>query len=160
MQRDKKIALAAAKQILPESTHLVVSQNLLPFLFESGALVGRTYDALMTRLPVEKLQKRLDFAFPLHSISLTLYDFRAPVGLFAAEKKALTRARKIITPNTEIAELFKNKVVRLNWELPALKAQNNLGNKILFPASALGRKEAYVIKKTSSRIKPLSSGIG
>ncbi|MFN3640953.1 MAG: VanW family protein, partial [Flavobacterium sp.] len=38
LQLDKKIAFAAARQIPVDSTHLVISQNLLPFIFETGAL--------------------------------------------------------------------------------------------------------------------------
>ncbi len=60
-----------------ESTHLVITQNLLPFLWEEGVLGGRTFDVLMNRLPVEILHKRLDMAKENFPESNTLDDFRA-----------------------------------------------------------------------------------
>jgi len=150
---DKKIAFAAARQIPIDSTHLVISQNLLPFIYETGALGGRTYDVLMTRLPFEKLHERLDFAFSNHIESPTLKDFRASKELVELESKALTKARKIITPHTEIAEIFKNKVVKLNWEIPKKSNKQIIGNKVLFPASAVGRKGAYEIKRLAKELQ-------
>ena len=32
--------------------HVTLTQNLLPFLWRSGVLGGRTFDVLMTRLPL------------------------------------------------------------------------------------------------------------
>lgn len=153
LQLDKKIAFAAARQIPVDSTHLVVSQNLLPFLFETGALGGRTFDVLMTRLPLEKLHERLDCAFLNHSDSPTLKDFRASKDLIELENKALTKARKIITPHSEIAEIFKNKVVKLNWFIPSSSNGQTKGNKVLFPASAVGRKGAYEIRRLASELQ-------
>lgn len=149
---DKKIAKAAAQQIPVEATHLVISQNLLPFLYESGVLGGRTFDVLMTRLPMEKLHERLDFAHAQHTESPTLNDFRASSSLISTENKALTQARKIITPHSEIAEIFKYKVEALNWKIPTLKNEKTTGNKILFPASAVGRKGAYEIKRLAQEL--------
>jgi hypothetical protein len=146
LELDKKIAKKAAKNIPLASTHLVISQNLLPFIYETGVLGGRTFDVLMTRLPFEKLHERLDFAFSKHTESPTLRDFRVPKELIELENKALTKARKIITTHSEIAEIFKNKVEKLNWELPMLPNIKQRGNKVLFPASAVGRKGAYEIK--------------
>jgi hypothetical protein len=104
LQLDKKIAFATARKIPVECTHLVISQNLLPFLYESGVLGGRTFDVLMTRLPFEKLHERLDAAFSTHQGSATLRDFRASEKLVTLENKALTLARNIITPHSEIKE--------------------------------------------------------
>ena len=147
LQLDKKIALAAAGKIPVESTHLVISQNLLPFLYESGVLGGRTFDVLMTRLPFEKLHERLDAAFSNHQGSATLRDFRASEKLVTLENKALTLARNIITPHSEIKELFRNKVVHLAWHIPSSNSKIGKGGKVLFPASAVGRKGAYDIKR-------------
>jgi hypothetical protein len=153
LQLDKKIAIAAARQIPIDSTHLVISQNLLPFLFETGALGGRTFDVLMTRLPFEKLHQRLDSALSNYPESPTLKDFRASKHLIEVEKTALNKARQIITPHTEIAELFKNKVVKLAWFIPSATKQQSLGQKVLFPASAVGRKGAYEIKRLAHELQ-------
>lgn len=153
LQLDKKIAFAAARQIPIDSTHLIISQNLLPFIYETGALGGRTYDVLMTRLPFEKLHEKLDIAFSNHPESPTLKDFRAPKELIDLENEALTKARQIITPHSEIAGIFKNKVVKLNWQIPSAANGQKKGNKVLFPASAVGRKGAYEIKRLAKELK-------
>ena len=147
LELDKKIARAAANQIPIESTHLVISQNLLPFIYETGFLGGRTFDVLMNRLPIEKLQERLDYAHSKHPESETLNDFRTTSKLANIELIALKKARKIITPHSEIAEMFNNKVEKLNWHIPSKSIEHLKGNKILFPASAVGRKGAYEIKR-------------
>lgn len=152
LQLDKKIAHAAAKCISIDSTHLIIAQNLLPFINETGALGGRTYDVLMTRLPIEKLHERLDFAHSKYPESYTLKDFRAPKRLIELENKALTKARKIITTHSEIQQIFKNKVEKLDWQIPTSEKIKSLGNKVLFPASAIGRKGAYEIKKLAKEL--------
>jgi hypothetical protein len=150
---DRKIAFAATRKIPVDSTHLVISQNLLPFIFETGALGGRTYDVLMTRLPIEKLHERLDYALSNHPESPTLKDFRASKELIELENKALTKARKIITPHSEIANIFNNKVVKLNWFIPSSSDKQSKGNNVLFPASAVGRKGAYEIRRLAKELK-------
>jgi hypothetical protein len=152
LQLDKKIACAAIRHIPVDSTHVIISQNLLPFIYETGALGGRTFDVLMTRLPFEKLHERLDFAYSKYPESSTLNDFRASNGLIELENKALTKARKIITPHSEIAGIFKNKVDKLNWQIQPVEPINRKRNKILFPASAVGRKGAYEIKKLANEL--------
>lgn len=152
LQLDKKIAVAASRKIPIDSTHLVISQNLLPFIYETGALGARTYDVLMTRLPFAKLHERLDYAFSIHPESPTLKDFRAPDELINLENKALTKARHIITPHAETAEIFKNKAVKLNWHIPPSTSGEIKGNKVLFPASAVGRKGAYEMKRLAKEL--------
>ncbi len=160
LQLDKKIAMAAVKKIPLDSTHLVISQNLLPFIFETGALGGRTFDVLMTRLPFEKLHERLDLAFSMHGESPTLKDFRAPIELIELENISLNKARKIITPHSEIAQIFNNKCNKLAWEMPNVENHSLLGHKILFPASAVGRKGAYEIQKLAKELKLTISFLG
>ncbi|MCW3124707.1 MAG: hypothetical protein JWO03_365 [Bacteroidetes bacterium] len=152
LRLDRDIAKAAARLIPIESTHLIVSQNLLPYLWEQGALGGRTYDVLMTRLPMEKLHERLNTAHTRYPESKTLNDFRASDKLLELENIALTRSRKIITPHQEIADLFINKVVRVDWSLPKAKTAITPGTKILFPASSLGRKGAYEIRQLAREL--------
>jgi hypothetical protein len=149
---DKKIARAAARQIPIASSHVIISQNLLPFIYETGALGGRTYDVLMTRLPIENLHERLDFAYSRHPESSTLNDFRASAHLIEIENKALTKARKIITTHSEIAEIFNNKVVKLSWQTPPINNVKLSGTKVLFPASAVGRKGAYEIRRVAKEL--------
>lgn len=152
LQLDKKIAVTASKKISFDSTHIVISQNLLPFIYETGVLGGRTFDVLMTRLPFEKIHERLDYAYSIHNESPTLKDFRASQSLVELENEALTKARKIISPHSEIAEIFKNKIERLEWNLPKVKTTLRSGNKVLFPASAIGRKGVYEIKRLSKEL--------
>ena len=147
LQLDKKIAIAASRKISIEATHLVISQNLLPFIYETGILGGRTFDVLMTRLPIEKLHERLDIAYLLNPKSKTLNDFRASKRIVELENFALTKARKIITPHSEIAEIFKNKVEKLIWDIPTLTKNQIKGSKVLFPASIIDRKGAFEIKR-------------
>jgi len=153
LRLDKKVAKAAVKKIPLESTHLVISQNLLPFLWEQGVLGGRTFDVLMTRLPMEKLHQRLDFAHSKFPDSKTLNDFRASQTLIDVENIALTKSRHIVTPHQEITDIFNNKSIKLDWTLPkATDKKKATGNKILFPASALGRKGAYEIKRLAKEL--------
>ena len=147
LQLDKKIAVAATRKISIDTTHLVISQNLLPFIYETGILGGRTFDVLMTRLPIEKLHERLDFEYLKNPESKTLTDFRAPKKLIELENLALTKARKIITPHSEIAEIFKNKVEKLIWDIPNQTKIQIRGSKVLFPGSIVDRKGADEIKR-------------
>jgi hypothetical protein len=153
LQLDKKIAKAAARQIPIDATHVVIAQNLLPFIYETGALGGRTFDVFMTRLPFEKLHERLDLAYNQYKDSPTLNDFRASKELIALENKAFTSARKIITPHSELAAIFKNKAVKLDWQIPAIPNGQPNGTKVLFPASAVGRKGAYEIKRLAKELQ-------
>jgi glycosyltransferase involved in cell wall biosynthesis len=114
----------------------------------------------MTRLPFEKLHERLDLAFSMHGESPTLKDFRATIDLVELENKSLNKARKIITPHSEIAQIFNNKCHKLAWEMPNVENHSPLGHKILFPASAVGRKGAYEIKKLAKELNLTISFLG
>ncbi|HEX8736102.1 MAG TPA: VanW family protein [Pyrinomonadaceae bacterium] len=153
----EKLAESYAKHLTFDATHVVVSQNLLPFLWKNGCLGGRTFDVLMTALPMSELQKRLDFAASLHAESKTLGDFRAGNRLVEAEKKALENARKIVTPHTGIASLFPEKAELLDWQMPRAKefegnpneVKEKRGEKftVVFPASTVGRKGCYELRE-------------
>ncbi|WP_028980532.1 VanW family protein [Sporocytophaga myxococcoides] len=151
LNADRKIAERAAQMIPVESAHIVVSQNLLPFLFTTGALGGRAYDVLMTRLPMEKLHERLDHAFNRYPESRTLKDYRASQPIIDLENRALTMSHKIITPHHNIADIFRNKAIQLDWSLPDIRPAESIGTKILFPSS-LGRKGAYEVKKLAMEL--------
>jgi hypothetical protein len=146
---DAKLAEVYAAKLTFDRTHVVTTQQLLPFLWQSGALGGRTFDVLMTRLPFSNLQQRLDQAFQQHGQSNTLADFRVDDALVEAEEQALKAARKIITPHTEIASLFPHRAVLLDWHLPTIPNLPKLGDSILFPASTLGRKGAYELREAA-----------
>ena len=149
---DKKMANSLAKYIPVESTHVVISQNLLPYIWAEGALGGRTYDVLMTRLPMELLHKRLDDAHLKYPRSRTLNDFRASQSLINMENGALTKSRNIITPHKEIADIFNNKSVLLQWSLPLEKSIPMKSKKVLYPASTLARKGAYEVRKLAEEL--------
>ena len=151
LKGDQRVALAAVSKIPVAATHLVLSQNLLPFLWEQGVLGGRTFDVLMTRLPIAHLHQRLDDAHIRHPFSCTLNDFRAPQTLIDAENAALTNAAKIVTPHAEIAAIFNNKTIRLEWQKPG-DLKTVPGEEILFPASALGRKGAYEMRRLAKEL--------
>jgi VanW like protein len=149
---DKMMVKSISRLIPVASTHLVITQNLLPFLWEEGVLGGRTFDVLMNRLPVEILHKRLDMAKENFPESNTLDDFRASQTVVEMENRALTEARRIITPHREIADIFKNKSIKLNWASIVAAKNNEKGKKIFFPSSGLGKKGAYEVKKLAKEL--------
>ncbi|HET7461906.1 MAG TPA: VanW family protein [Longimicrobium sp.] len=152
-------ALLAAAAALAESyapilradvTHLVVAQNLLPFLWRAGHLGGRTFDVLMTAPPMDELHARLDAAARLHPASRTLADFRADPALLRDEAAALACARRIITPHAAVAALFPGRAELLPWESPAPRTHRpNAGPcpRIVFPGPTAGRKGAYELRE-------------
>jgi hypothetical protein len=152
LRMDEQFAAKFARQLPATAVHVVVSQNLLPFLWQSGALGGRTFDVLMTRLPIEELQRMLDTAAAAHAQSPTLADFRAPGAIAMAESEALAAARHWITPHTGIAALAGKRAVLLPWKLPAATPRPEASGpatprrKLVFPASTLGRKGAWELR--------------
>ena len=146
----RKLAESYAKMLPYDATNLVIQQNLLPFLWQTGALGGRTFDVLMTSLPLKNLQETLDFASSLHPESSTLGDFRADEKLIESETEALRNAEKIITPHTTIAALFPNRAETLDWIMPPPKVLNRRPRDkftIVFPASTVGRKGCYELRE-------------
>lgn len=144
------LAESYARRLSYDCLHITVQQNLLPFLWRSGHLGGRTFDVLMTALPMAEIQARLDFAAELHPESTTLGDFRADADLLAAESDALANARQIITPHRWIASLFPNRAVLLDWRMPeSSQRQRKATDKpaIIFPASTVGRKGCYELRE-------------
>lgn len=153
LKADDLLARKLLQSIPVDCTHIVVSQNLLPAAWQWGVFGGRTFDVLMTRLPMETLHRQLDEAHSLHPESATLNDFRAPESLVYSEQAALNQAQKIITPHRAIASVFINKTVLLDWQLPKAGAATTIGTEILFPASALGRKGAYAMKQLAQELR-------
>ncbi|MCC8155379.1 MAG: glycosyltransferase family 4 protein [Tannerellaceae bacterium] len=147
---DEKLVKKIRKLIPVESTRLVVSQNLLPFLHQEFITAGRTYDVLMNQTPIRQLQNELDIAYKKYSKSPTLNDFRAADSLILLEEKGLEKARKIITPHTHIASLYKN-VIKLDWIIER-KSPVGKGFNIVFPGSMLARKGGYEIKRLAKEL--------
>ena len=146
----ERLAESYARRLGYEVLHVVVQQNLLPFLWKNGHLGGRTFDILMTALPMTELQRRLDAAGRLHPESTTLGDFRANEDLLRAETEALKHARRIITPHEDIANLFPKRAERLHWAMPtasSLSRGKNAKPNIVFPATTVGRKGCYELRE-------------
>jgi len=155
---DEALARRYARALPFSATHLVVSLNLLPFLWKSGALGGRTFDVLMTRQPLAALQSALNAAHDRHPESRTLGDFRVSPEVVAAETEALAEARHWITPHRGVAKLGGNKSVLLDWALPSVPPRastppTEAGKAtVAFPASTLGRKGAYELREVARRL--------
>ncbi len=147
-----RLAKTYSRRLDFQTRHLVISQNLLPFLHLDYSTSGRTYDVFMTRLPLFLLHEKLDSAATLRPQSKTLSDFRAPEEIVKAERDALNNAQHIITPHPEIAALYPAKTILLEWKKPMPFLNNKIGEEILFPASALGRKGAYELRDAAKKL--------
>lgn len=146
----KELAASYARRLTPEDLHLVIQQELLKYLWLDGHLAGRTYDVLMTSLPIAELQRRLDIAAELHPESKTLGDFRADPELAAAETEALLNARRLYTPHSDIASISPEKTVLLEWTIPTVSKLERPTNKrpiVVFPATTVGRKGCYELRE-------------
>ena len=155
---DAELARIYAARIPYTALHLVVSQNLLPFLWKMGVLGGRTFDVLMTRLPLAELQSQLDRAAERWPKARALGDFRADPDLVEAETAALAEARRWITPHSAIAALAGARAEKLEWHLPSV-AKRSHGRRVIFPASTLARKGASELREVArERLLPIALG--
>lgn len=146
LRMDEALAKCYARRLPATALHVVVSQNILPFLWRSGMLAGRTFDVLMTRLPMSALQSQLDRAALRWPESPTLADFRADPALMDAESAALAAARHWITPHHAIAQLAGRRARLVPWTQPAAPP-HNAGTRLIFPASTLSRKGARELRE-------------
>jgi hypothetical protein len=147
-----RIAARLARLLTPDVTKVVVAQSLLPFLWREGHLGGRDVEVLMTRLPIGELHARLDQAFAAHPERSTLGDFRAPQELLEAEAEALAYASRIVTPHTEIAALFADRAVTLEWRGPRVQSIARPASSrrtIGFPGPTVARKGAYELREAA-----------
>jgi len=153
LEMDEALARHYARGLSFAAVHLVVSQNLLPFLWRDGVLGGRSFDVLMTRLPLAELQATLDRAARAWPQSPTLADFRADPALLEAESAALAAARRWITPHSHIARLAAARAEKLAWQVPtAPAARSSRRSGVAFPASTLGRKGAYELRAVAREL--------
>ena len=149
LQMYERLADSYARKLKYDVLHVVVQQNLLPFLWRGGHLGGRTFDVLMTALPMTELQAALDRAAKLHPESKTLGDFRAENWLAETEAEALKHARRVITPHSHIAALFEDRAELIPWKTPERKGRSRSEKGkavIVFPSSTVGRKGCYELR--------------
>jgi len=144
LEGEAALAKRYAAMLDPQCRHVVVSQNLLPHLWRTGALGGRSFDVLVQRWPMEEIQKRLDLAKEAHRQSTTLGDFRANPELLRAEREPLAAAARLVTPHRAIAKHFGDRAWLIDWEMPQpIELHPAERPLVFFPASKLGRKGAF-----------------
>ncbi len=148
--QSRYLANIYGRSLTPDTTHLVVTQSLLPHLWRSGHLAGRSFDVLMTAMPMTQLQQRLDRAANCYPQSPTLNNFRVSTDLASAETAALQQARRIITPHTELAGLWPQKTQQLDWVLPVVQSSpagaKSTPPTLLLPSASIGRKGIYELR--------------
>lgn len=148
----ERLAHRFARRSPSRIEHVVVMQNLLPYLWRTGYLAGRTFDVLMTSLPMNALHEVLDDAARRHPESPTLSDFRAPREIVNAEREALGRARRVVTPHRDIARRFGARALLLPWAVPTVPSYRApISNMVLFAGATLGRSGAYEIREAARR---------
>ncbi|HEY1631686.1 MAG TPA: VanW family protein [Rhizomicrobium sp.] len=147
----KRIARRLARALTPDVTEVTVAQSLLPTLWREGHLGGRRFRVLMTRMPMAEIQARLDAAAKTHPGRASLADFRADPALLAAETEALAAADKIVTPHAEIARLFGERAVLVDWRMPKPLARKGavVPDRIVFPGPTIARKGAYELREAA-----------
>lgn len=147
----ERIAASLARLLTPGVTRVCVAQSLLPYLWRDGHLGGREVTVLMTRLPMSELHTRLGEAFAAHPDRPTLGDFRASAELVEAEAEALAYAAHIVTPHRDIARVFPDKAMILDWKLPASGRveRDAKPRQIAFPGPTIARKGAYELREVA-----------
>jgi hypothetical protein len=166
--RYQLVAKHFARKLKASDTHLVIPQPLLVWLYLEGELAGRTYDVMMSALPMPIIERSLDEAMdrygfridggyyeatnpdnPCGENGVTLGDFRAPTALIEAEKAALSGASQLISPHVKILEWAGERGVRLDWKLPqpiVSQTENSPLFRILLAGSSLGRKGIFDLR--------------
>jgi VanW like protein len=152
------LAHVYGRRLPVDATHVVVTQSLLPHLWQGGYLQGRSFEVLMTALPMQQLQSKLDLAARSHPESPTLNNFRVSPEMAAWEMAALRQAQQIVTPHAELAALWPKKTELLNWVMPiAALRERSISEResttpaapkptVVLPSSSLGRKGIYELK--------------
>jgi hypothetical protein len=145
LKGSRQVAKAMAKDLPFEATHIVVAQSLLPSLWQNGGLGGRTFDVLMTRMPLSRLHSLLDDAGTRNPELKTLREYRAPQEMVEAEQEALATAQRVITPHAALAALFGERAVHLPWSLPKVPRVQS-GSIVVFPGPTVARKGAFTLR--------------
>ena len=155
LHHDRAIARRLARSIDYRARHLVVAQSWLPWLEESGALGGRTFDVVMSRYPLREIHRLLDAAAGELGASPTIADFRADPEVTAIEADLLARARRIITPHRGIAALFPGRAMLLSWHRPE-PIPHASGQRIAFLGPTIARQRPDIAwSLTRSSDEPL-----
>jgi len=151
LKGDEVLAHTLARSIDYRAGHIVVAQAFLPFLWREGSLGGRTFDVLMSRYPLTELHQRLDAVHRAHPDSVTIGDFRAPEAIVQAEAEALAAARRIITPHHDLAELFSDRAVWLDWQRPT--ALPGAGTRVAFLGPVVARQGAHEARELARGLR-------
>lgn len=146
LEHDRALARVLARAIDYRSRHLVVAQSWLPWLDESGALGGRTFDVFMSRYPFGEIHRLLDAAAGEMGPSATIADFRADPELVAREAELLSQARRIITPHHGIAGLFGDRALLLTWHKPE-PTPRKPGRRVAFLGPTIARQRPDVVRE-------------
>ncbi|HUO88808.1 MAG TPA: VanW family protein [Rhizomicrobium sp.] len=153
LRRAEALAASLARALTPDVTEVTVAQSLLPFLWRDGHLGGRRFAVLMTRMPMAEIERRLNAAAAAHPERRTLADFRAEPALVAAEREALAAADAVVTPHSEIAALFGERAVTLDWCRPRTRMRGAVVPKrIAFAGPTIARKGAYELRAAAKAL--------
>ena len=152
LEQDRLLARQLARAIDFRARHLVIAQAWLPWLEESGALGGRSFDVVMSRYPLGEIHRLLDEAAEELGRSATIADFRAPPDLVEREAELLARARRIYTPHRGIAALFPEQAARLEWHKPAATLRK-AGNRTAFLGPTIARQRPDVARRVAMSLK-------
>ncbi len=151
LYESEELARAFARRLPYDVRHLVVSQNLLPFLWREGVLGGRTFDVLMSRLPLTEIHARLDESAALHPDRMLLSDFRAPDEIVKAEAEALASAERHFTCHQAVAHTVSHPVM-LEW--PKQRPMDwKPGKRLVFPGPTAARKGAFEVREVARRLQ-------
>lgn len=139
--------------LAPDITTVCVAQSYIPFLWDRSHIGGRRLLIMMTRLPMAALQERLDAEYEKHPERQSLADFRAPSWMVEAERAAIEYADALITPHSEIAQMFEGKSQKLVWQTPkGLTLGATVPNRIAFPGPTIARKGCYELREAAQAL--------
>jgi hypothetical protein len=147
----ERLARRLSRVLTADVTDVCVAQSLLPFLWRAGQLGGRRFSVLLTRTPMHLIHARLDAAATAHPERASLTDFRAPDWIVRPEREALAHAERIVTPHAELAELFDDRALRLDWQVPTIAParRDPAATCIAFPGPTIARKGAFELREVA-----------
>ena len=151
LYESEELARAFARRLPYDVRHVVVSQTLLPFLWREGALGGRTFDVLMSRLPLSVIHQRLDASASCHPERKLLTDFRAPDDIVQAESQALAASDRQFSCHQAVAGCVSRPVF-LDWPKQKPMAWTP-GRSIVYPGPTAARKGAFELREVARRLE-------
>jgi hypothetical protein len=83
--------------------------------------------------------------------SATLRDFRSDPVHAENERVAFENARRVITPHRELAKLYPDKSVTLDWTAP-VSTEKARGTRVAFLGPTLGRRGAYLVRAAAQKL--------